>query len=116
MPDIVPAIDAQRLLDNCMGHSVFAILLLQEFAETADCRLAEFELQSNHRDMQAICELAHGLRGEAGIIGATVLHEISRNLEMACRDPDVELATVLQPLYLELHRVQNTIPHVCARL
>lgn len=115
MPDMVPAIDAQRLLDSCMGHSVFAISLLTEFAETADTRLAEFELQSNHSDMQAVCELAHTLRGEAGIIGATALHEISCNIEMACRDPNVELAAVLRPIHLELQRVQHTISHVCAR-
>lgn len=114
--DSVPAIDAQRLLDSCMGHSVFAILLLREFAETADCRIAEFELQSNHRDMQAVSELAHSLRGEAGIIGANALHEISRNLEMACQDPNVELAAELNSLYLELQRVQDSIPQVCARL
>lgn len=115
LPLMSPAIDTEKLLESCMGQPVFAMSLLQEFAETADGCLADFEIHSVRGDRQAVYESAHTLRGVAGIIGATALHEMSIDLEIACRTPEAELASVLRSLYSEIQYVQQTIRHACAR-
>lgn len=112
----MPPIDTQRLLENCMGQPMFAISLLEEFAETAGSRLEEFEMQSNQGHIHAMCESAHGRKGVAGILGATTLHGISLSLEMACRNSEPNLESVLRPLCIELHRVQHEIPGLCTLL
>lgn len=112
----MPPINAQRLLENCMGKPMFAISLLEEFAETASSRLAEFELPSNQDNIHTLCESAHSLKGVAGILAAAKLHETSLNLEMACRNSEPNLESVLRPLCIELQRVKHEIPRLCALL
>ena len=115
LPFMFPAIDTERLLESCMGHTVFATSLLHEFANTADDYLSEFESRAGRGDRQAVYESAHSLRGVAGIIGATALHEISIDLEIACQTPDAELDSVLLSIYSEIQHVRQTIQHACAR-
>lgn len=109
-----PPIELGLLLQNCLGMPLFAVSLLEEFARTAVSRVESFEEQFKEANLSAISELAHALKGVAGILCARTLREMSINIEAACQNGDLLLTgQLIHNLRKHVQRILHDIPNIC---
>jgi HPt (histidine-containing phosphotransfer) domain-containing protein len=116
-PQNGPPIDLQQLLENCLGMPMFAVSLLDEFARTAASRIEAFEEKFKEANLPAIAELAHALKGVAGIIGARSLREYTIEIESACQNQDLPMtAQLVHTIRVGILRIQHDIPDISKHL
>ena len=112
-----PPIDLPQLIENCMGDSLFAVSMLEEFARTASPYLEKVEQQLREGNYSEAEKVVHGLRGVAGILGANTLLEVNSDIENECRTPSHDRVNQLsRSLRREVERVLQAIPSLCAQL
>lgn len=110
-------IDLPQLVENCMGESLFAASMLEEFARTALPQLERFERQLREGDYHKVEQVVHGLRGVAGILGANTLLEVNSDIENACKTSSHDRVHQLShSLRQEVERVLLAIPSLCVQL
>ena len=80
--------------------------LIDRFLEDAPRRLGVLQEAAGRGDVDGVVRAAHGLRGSAGVLGATAVAEICTTLEERGRDGSVEGAgDLLAALESEMGRV-----------
>lgn len=113
----MPPIDLPQLIENCMGESLFAVSLLEEFARTGSPYLEKFEQQLREGNYQEVETVVHGLRGVAGVLGAKALLEVNSDIENACKTSSHDRVNQLsRSLRQEVERVLQAIPSLCVQL
>jgi HPt (histidine-containing phosphotransfer) domain-containing protein len=111
------AIDLPGLLNRCMGDRSLARQLLQMFQQRAPAALEQIEAHLAGGESARGAALAHGLKGEAGNMGAIALHRAASALELllrskACSDSAGAIASVRTAT----HDVLRALPAVQASL
>lgn len=106
-----PAIDRDRLLEQCLSNLDFALMLLSEFENSSQSRLDAFDAALAERNHAAIASKAHALRGVAGILAADTLMETCSKLESASKNADWgQTHDLTQQLHYEMQRTIDFIP------
>jgi HPt (histidine-containing phosphotransfer) domain-containing protein len=106
-------IDYGALREQCLNNLDFAFMLLDEFEQTSESRLASFDAALAKGDPTEIASQAHGLRGVAGILGARDLMEVCATLEANARSqawPQID--QLVRQLHQEMQRAINFIPRI----
>ena len=107
----------ETLLEQCGGNKAVGEMILDEFLtqvatdtqEMADCLASGNIVQSG--------KVGHRLKGTAGVLGATKLHELCFILEMAGKEENAEKAnTVFPDLKIEADRCAAAVPEARSRL
>lgn len=108
-----PPIDVRLLTEQCLGNLAFGISLLEKFQETAPDRLQHLQEHVAKRDLPAVAEMAHSLKGVVGILAADCLLDLSTNLQHAAETQDIEFIDELMPkIAHELRRLGEEIPRL----
>lgn len=106
-------IDYRVLREQCLNNLDFALMLLDEFEQTSESRLASFDDALAKSDPKEIASQAHGLRGVAGVLGARDLMEVCSALEAtAKRNEWPQINALVQQLQNEMRRAINFIPRI----
>lgn len=114
---LISGIDSRELLTNCLGMPTFAVSLLNEFARTARSRVEGFEASFKEANLPAISELAHALKGVAGVLGARPLRQTTIEMEAACQAGDLLLtAQLLDTVRTGIERILHDIPEISKSL
>lgn len=106
-------IDYRALREQCLNNLDFACMLLDEFEQTSESRLASFDAALAKGDPTEIASQAHGLRGVAGILGARDLMEVCATLEASAKSqawPQID--QLVRQLHQEMQRTINFIPNI----
>ena len=112
-PDGPAPIDRDVLLAHCMEDPEFASSLLSDFAEDLPKRLQQLAEHVHQGDVKAAAEVAHSLKGSAGILAATAVRAIAAEIEAAGKAGDLASMTLLvDRLRDEIQRCLNFIPEV----
>ena len=74
-----------RLLEITGGDQGFVDELVDTFVEDATAQIASLRLAADAGSVDAIVRPAHSLKSNAANVGATVLEELSRALEIDAR-------------------------------
>lgn len=110
-------IDLHELLGNCLGMPTFAVSLLDEFARTARSRIEGFESALKEANLSAISELAHALKGVAGVLAARTLRETTIEIETACQAGDLlQTSQLLDTVRNGIQRILHDIPVISKSL
>ena len=108
-----PPIDRPRLLDQCMDNLDFAIMLLEDFANSSQARLNDFDAVLSDRNFPEIATKAHALRGTSSILAIVTVPKICSDLEVAARKKNEEQTLeLIQQLRSEVQRVNDFIPNI----
>lgn len=104
-------IDADSLLTRCFGKPEFACLLLDQLEVSVLPQLEAIRLHLQHRDPGAVAEVAHSLKGAAGILCAESLAQLAARVEGASRSASFEeLADAVHKLAMEVQRCLHCLP------
>lgn len=93
--DAEPPIRTGELMVRCMGDLAFAETLLQSFEKDSKVRLQGLMGHLDRHETQAAGEVAHALKGMAGIVAAWRVQEIAANVETAGNAGKLEEMQVL---------------------
>jgi CheY-like chemotaxis protein len=108
-----PPIDRKVLLGHCSENLQFAHHLLSDFAKEMPRRfqrIAEFVGQG---DAPAASEVAHSLKGAAGILAATAVQAASAEIEAAGKAGDIaKMMPLVEKLRDAIRRCQEFIPEI----
>lgn len=109
--DGVAAINSDVLFKNCIGSVAFALSLLEELETSGMMHIDAMTRHADAADCGAIAEVAHSLKGAAGIIGAEPLQRLADEIEMAGKTGDLEsLAQLVIGIRQEMGRCIVQIP------
>ena len=110
-------IDRDTLLDLCTGSPEFVRSVLSEFAEDLPQRFERLAGHVRQGDARAACEVAHSLKGSAGMLAAGAVQELAAQVEAAGRAGGLaEMAALLNLLGDEIHRCLDYIPELQAAM
>ncbi len=99
------AIDVPTLLVRCRHNKAFALTLVEELAASGVQAVAAIEDGVRQGQFDQVRDLAHGLKGSAGIIAAESLRSVSHAVEQASAAGDASgLALLTGELRQELDR------------
>jgi HPt (histidine-containing phosphotransfer) domain-containing protein len=107
----------ETLLEQCGGSKAVGEMILDEFLtqvatdtqEVADCLASGNLTQAG--------KVGHRLKGTAGVLGASKLHELCFVIEIAGRDGNAEKANAAYPdLKIEADRCAAAVPEARNRL
>ncbi len=108
-----PPLDCQLLLKRSMGNAAFALELLDELENNSPKQVAAVEDHVNSNNCIAAADVAHSLKGAAGIIGAESLQEIAAEVETAGRADDLSrLVELVKELQKEIVRCVDFVPQL----
>lgn len=71
------------------GRPDVLVSMLSLFLKDSDQMVERLREASTRRDAKAVFELAHGLKSRSGVLGATRLAALSKELELAGRREDL---------------------------
>src|SRR5205085_12557557 len=98
-------------LDRCMGNIEIANKILDECGEQAAADIPHIEMLVDSGDADRVRQVAHGLKGAAGIISARALQQIASQIEQMARAVDWEgVRARLTPLRQEADRCLAHLP------
>ena len=93
-------IDLPALVKRCLNNQEFALELLDEFESNCLDRADNIAAQATQAQFGTTSELAHALKGAAGMIGATALFEFASQVEASAHSGNLiatlELASRLR--------------------
>ena len=78
-------IDLSALVNRCLNNQEFALRLLDEFESSCLDRADDIAAQATQAQFGTTSELAHALKGAAGMIGATALFEFASQVEASAQ-------------------------------
>lgn len=81
LPEVLPGIDMQTALKMVGGKKRLLKNILREFADASGDALPQVNALLAAGDTLGAGRLVHNMKGNAGIIGATGLHQAARVLE-----------------------------------
>ena len=81
---ITSGVDIEKGLANCAGKESLYLRMLKMFSEGRKGTIEQFKIDFENGDFVAIQNVAHGLKGASGTIGAMAVFEASMSLEQAC--------------------------------
>ena len=79
-------VDTNILLAHCLGNVSFALTLLDELESSGNQQVDAIIRHAANGDPLAAAQVAHSLRGAAGILGAEPLREMATDIEVAGGD------------------------------
>ena len=102
----------KECLGRCAGNLDLAKRLIGMLIDQAEREIPAIEKAVRNGDLPRAREIAHGLRGAAGNLGATTLHEALTRIEAAVQTPasTLELQTLVAGASAELQRFRETDP------
>lgn len=87
-PAVAP-IDAETLLERCMGNIEFAESLLEEFAQSGAERIKTISRHVVEGDADAVAATSHALKGTAAMMAAEEVRSAAAALETSGRSGDL---------------------------
>jgi CheY-like chemotaxis protein len=110
-------VDIDDFLSRCMGDLETALLLLEEFERQAATDVQEIKRHVDAGDCQATAQVAHALKGAAGILSARALCGVAFKLEQMGRSGRLASEKqLLAQLDVELRRCVGYLPAVRAAI
>lgn len=110
--DLLP-VDRQDLLARCMGKLDFAQELLLDFEADLPSRVQEVSGRIEAGDAEGMGEVAHSLKGAAGIVAAQGVRRVAAALETCGKSGRLEdVATLLNELNEEVKRFLEAVPEI----
>ncbi len=117
VPDSVPPIDYRSLVHRCLDNVPFARSLLADLQVGGEQRVNAISRHVENADLAVVMELAHSLRGSAGIMSAGILRKVAAEIEDASLAGDLVCVAKLVPqLRDEMNRCVSYIPRIFAEL
>ncbi|MDB5324173.1 MAG: domain S-box [Phycisphaerales bacterium] len=109
--DTVAPFDMKTLLDRCMGNANIVGKILEEFEKQIAGDVRHIEMLVESADAARVGQVAHGLKGAAGIISAEALQQVASQIEQRARTLDWEgIRDSLTPLREEAERCLAHLP------
>jgi CheY-like chemotaxis protein len=103
-------IDLETVLRRCSGKTALADMVIEKLISQAQAAITGISDALGSADASAAALHAHGLKGAAGMAGATDLHAIAARLESLGKSADLSAASAeLQSLRAELARCAEFI-------
>ena len=113
---VAPPMDRDALVARCMGNLEFAQKMLTDFEGYLPERVDQIVRVLGQHDAGAAADLAHGLKGTAGIMTAKTLQAVAAGIEAAGMAGDLAEATPLSDrLNAEARRCLDYIPELRTR-
>jgi Amt family ammonium transporter len=110
-------INADVLLERCLGDVEFATSLLDEMRTTWLDRVDEIARHAANRDTAAAAEAAHALKGAAGTLAAEPLQALTGAIEAAGKSGDADLlASAVDALRREIRECLDFAPIIRERM
>ena len=98
LPDTLPGLDIFTGLTLLGGNMALYRKLVIEFGRSQGEHAQDLKEALAEGDLSRARNVAHGLKGGAGTIGATALHKVASDFETACATGDAALAGQLFPV------------------
>ena len=92
LPATSPPISIPSLLERCMGNASVARLMLTAFEQQVAADLVTLERHLANDDAEQFARCAHGLKGAAGTVAASALHDLITTLELDARNNGLDMA------------------------
>ena len=106
-------IDPDTLVERCIGNLKFADSLLDEFEETGRSHVEELQQHSAQGTATETANVAHALKGAAGILCADKLCRLAADIEQASRNDQLsEIDAMISDLSAEMDRCIESLPSV----
>ncbi len=106
-----PPINLSDLLERCLGNFEFALSLLDELESSSGQRLEEIRRATDQKDVDATANIAHSLKGVAGILCATSVHAAAAQVEATARMGNLaEIESQVDNMIRELHLCLESLP------
>ena len=105
-----PPIDLGKLLGQCMGNARVVASVLDKLAQQLASELQAFEAPGAADDRDKLARAATTLKGAAGAVAATSLHDAAVALETAARSNEAALTSELARFKHEIERCAAYIP------
>lgn len=110
--DLLP-VNLEDLLARCMCKLDFAQELLLDFEAVLPSRVQEVSGRIAAGDAEGMGEVAHSLKGAAGIVGAEGVHRVAAALETCGKSGRLaDVATLLNELNGEVKRFLEAVPEI----
>jgi HPt (histidine-containing phosphotransfer) domain-containing protein len=94
-----------------MNNAAVATLILDKFEQQVRSDILSLENSVNRQDLNEVARITHALKGAAGAVAATSLHECAKALEDHARQGHLEcLASGLALLHYECDRCLRALP------
>jgi Amt family ammonium transporter len=105
-----PPIDFPSLVNRCMGNLEFVESILGTFLSRGSEEMVRLAQHFDQGDCPSLAERAHSLKGAAGIISATRVQELARQLEHQSRRGDLQdCQTLIERLRGELEHCTRSV-------
>ncbi|MEN6452355.1 MAG: PAS domain S-box protein [Thermoguttaceae bacterium] len=112
-----PPIDCDALVARCLGNLEFVQKMLTDFESYLPERIETIVQLLQQREATGVAELAHGLKGTAGIMTATSMQSLAGSIEAAAETGNLTDAThFAKQLSDETASLLAYIPQVMARI
>jgi HPt (histidine-containing phosphotransfer) domain-containing protein len=82
--------DKESMLERFLGDEHLAKEILTYFLEDLPLRIEGLKKSLNAKEMASAALHAHSIRGAAANMGADILQHLSREMELACNNNDVD--------------------------
>jgi CheY-like chemotaxis protein/HPt (histidine-containing phosphotransfer) domain-containing protein len=106
-------IDHRGLMARCLGNLEFAQSLLSVFAEDLPERMELIARQLREKDVAAVVESAHTLKGSAGMMSAESLRAVAAQIEALGKAGDLaEAVSLAERLGQEANRCLRFVPEI----
>lgn len=79
-----------ELLDRCMGSATVAAMVLDKFENQLENDIAQMQKQHSEGDPAQLARTAHALKGAAGAVAASALHDLAAQLESMARENRID--------------------------
>ncbi len=106
-----PPINLTDLLARCLGSFDFALSMLDELESSSGERLEEIRRAAQQQDAGATADVAHSLKGVAGILCATSVQQAAAQVETTARAGTLsEIGSLVDDMIRELHQCLESLP------
>ena len=111
------SLDVSALLARFSNNLSLGRMVLEEFQRQAANDLLQLRQQLEARNLVALSQVAHSLKGAAGLLTATRVETLAADLEKAGRQDDVKgVIALCEQLDQELTKCINDLPNVLLKL
>ena len=111
--DAVPPIDADALLNRCMGSVEFMESLLSELESSGTGHVDDIDRGLQQNDARQTADAAHALKGAAGILSAEPVRRLAADIEQSAKSGTLDgLEATIIELRSQMDRCLKFIPSV----
>ncbi len=97
----IEGLDVQAGLSNCMDDTSLYLEVLRMFAMQAEQDAAKLQHQFDNKEWQELGKTAHGIKGAASSIGATLIQESAALIEQSGKNSQSEMIEQAFPVFIE---------------